>query len=258
MPRVALVRTSDLFNPDITSRSVADAAYMGDTPSYPQDASEPDDVIDPDDYANIAALIADPRIDDEEGTSNMSIDSGTSSPDTSTTIKYNFPDGSGGTSIKFQYDFSKQEVWVKFRFKHSTTWDLDNGEPGDQAYKLFFINVTGVSGRFGMGYSNNSQVDFSGPGALDGGMLAPFSPYTLFDNEWHTARLHVRLDGGGSNDFMEWWIDDEYMGSDTGDSTATALAGITVGANLNQGPDGTFQLWWGLIEIWWDGNDPGW
>jgi hypothetical protein len=148
------------------------------------------------------------------------------------------------------------EVWVEFVFKFSANFSLDAGNTAhSDAYKLLHMLVN-VPGRFGLNFENNRSgcPNAEGPNDDYAAMYLPcIAPGTLFDGAWHMIRYHARL---GAIDFHEFWLDGAYKGSRTGNTSASYMFDIRLGANLNQGPSQAQQSWWGKVLVY--DKNPGW
>jgi hypothetical protein len=98
-----------------------------------------------------------------------------------------------------------------------------------------------------MGYPSNEEA-----------VSVSMSQYPIWDGQWHRYRFHWKVAIGGLNGAMEAWIDGRRIASkvNISTSTTTAIYGIALGRNMNQGPKVSTSLWWGSIKVFKD--YPGW
>jgi hypothetical protein len=199
-------------------------------------------------------------------------------------MQYNFPDRTALTSTRCHdypigpgdLDVRKilgtqvgvQEMWAEvyvmfssnFKTLAPAPWSCSTGS----AYKFIFMNIFGGPGRFDItaGVYGNSWW-YEGPGSPQVVPLAQFADHVanpetnFFDGTWHRARMYVKL---GAQGHMKVWLDNTLW-VDYGPFNATALSEIwsfRLGANMNQGPGETQFVRWGLVRLWWEGNNPGW
>ncbi len=195
--------------------------------------------------------------------------------------------GPGGTKLREVW----AEVWVKLSDPFGTVANhRDQGlVPGrhcllgggdvhrgpysgkNPSYKFFFINQLGGQGRSEMRISESynelwrispiaTDPDFTviPPGSNDGkGAVCHIS-----DERWHPYRFHFAFGppGESAGNRARFWLDEHLLLDEWG-SWATLpnwdrYYGITLGANMNRGPEFTQWLRWGSVKLW--TTDPGW
>ena len=214
-------------------------------------------------YSSTANMMSDPRhvydLAEDISPSEISLDATTGFGTSTKSMRYDWPvsatllDHRISRAIKLP---NLQEIWVEFTFKTSPSFSLNAGNTAhSMAYKLLHVLVN-VPGRFGLNFENNktSCPNAEGPNDDYTNMyLSCSATGTMFDGAWHTIRYHARL---GATDFHEFWQDGVYKGSRTGNTSASFMFDMRLGANMNQGPAQAQSNWWGKVIVY--DKDPGW
>ena len=183
-----------------------------------------------------------------------------------------------------------REVWIeavhKFAANFNTNLKRGGGHCSEGEYKFLLMWLPG-GGRFDLKNGHNGKDWWSshpqtapagqppncsgagfdcrlgyGPGQA---ALLRNVPGTLWDGQWHTYRVHVRLPAKrGDNDLIfRIWIDNALV-KDVSGGTAIGTRGnwsnrfteLFIGGNSNSGTSGPTQTEWGRLRIW--TSDPGW
>ncbi len=171
----------------------------------------------------------------------------------------NCSDATIGRNVAFPS--SVQEVWVEVWVKFSAGWRTKNYATAcasSAGYKTIFLR-TNPSSRFHIitGISETATTSYY-PGDPDGGgsgfLGAPF-PTQYYDGQWHRWRIHARVGATGTAVFA---LDNAVYKSYTNVpiTTVTAIFGIALGRNLNQGPVLAQSVKWSNVRAW--KSDPGW
>jgi hypothetical protein len=183
-----------------------------------------------------------------------------------------------------------REVWIeavhKFAPNFNTNVKRIGGNCSEGEYK-FLLMWLPAGGRFDLKnghngrewWSSHPQTAPAGPppncsgvgfdcklgyGPGQAGLLRNV-PGTLWDGQWHTYRIHVRLpEKRGDNDLIfRIWIDNALV-RDISGGTAIGTKGnwsnrfteLFLGGNSNSGTSEPTQTEWGRLRIW--TSDPGW
>jgi hypothetical protein len=176
------------------------------------------------------------------------------------------------------------ETWMEFFVKFSTNFTSKTASlscPSNPDWKYIFVTTNG--NRFSLKndtYGTGQFWDPTAPGQGDGdnatgsnpagtnpvtnGYYAPNNTYktgiydTFHDDEWHRIRVHAKLATSGANGEWTVYLDNHLLWNNTGITTAsqTAIVGLSMGNNMNQGPDHVQTHWWGGWRIWY--SDPSW
>lgn len=155
------------------------------------------------------------------------------------------------------------EMWAEFYVKFSTnftskapsSWSCTSNAD----YKFIFL-TTQPGSRFSLknDYAGlGTRWDPTAPGQGDGDNN--FVHNVFHDNQWHRLRVHAKLATGGmANGEHRVWLDDVLVYTKIGITTGnqTAIYALKLGNNMNQGPDRTQTLHWGLIRVY--TTNPGW
>ncbi|MHB1169047.1 MAG: Ig-like domain-containing protein [Longimicrobiales bacterium] len=209
-------------------------------------------------YDSFAEFLADPRYAREDfETGRMAIDS-TVGHNGSYSLRYDWPARPGQTEFTISRSLdieNRKEVWFEGWFRVSDNWTLDGGVSNyARAYKWLHVNVRGAVGRYGTGFTSHLVVH--GPDdAFDSSFRADHS----FDmNSLKGRFVRVRFYTSLDPDEYRLEIDGKDMfGLVRGFNTAaTVLTNISLGRNMNQGPNVAVRSWWSDIKIYYD--DPGW
>lgn len=209
-------------------------------------------------YRSFAEFLADPRYANEDfETGRMAIDS-TVGVNGSYSLRYDWPARPGQTEMTISRSLdieNRKEVWFEGWFRVSDNWTLEGGVSNyARAYKWLHVNVRGAVGRYGAGFTSHLVVH--GPDdAFDSSFRAQHGYYMdSFKGRFVRVRFYTRLDP----DEYRLEIDGQDMfGLVRGYNTAaTMLTNISLGRNMNQGPNVAVRSWWSDIKIYYD--DPGW
>jgi len=230
----------------------------------------PDFVEDFSSYQNVDELLA--AADYLFNADRISLDSGVGYAGSDRSMRYNYPTASeaglDNYTIGFRKDIDPEvtEIWVEAAVRFSSDFTIEGVNlAGAGALKLLHVYPRNVVGRFGINLAGGDSGHIRAEGPNDdfedlyiyphGGQGGPEAPITstLFDEEWHVLRHHIRL---GDDDFHEFWLDGQYLGSATGQTAGTPLYNIWLNKNMNQLADHPMELWWGKLAYW--TSDPGW
>lgn len=232
-------------------------------------------------YTSTANMLADPRgiysTAEDVLTAQMALDQtvGYSAAGLTQSLRYTFPDrtgegGSGNTGRCSDYTIGRNislpshvtELWMETVMKTDSFWKtlapggwgcttaaaykFDFGRTDVSRYQLV-LGIFGETADYTFGYPGNEEPadwPMSGPPA-----------FTPFDGNWHVYRWHMKNGSGtGINTFA---VDGVTIRSQVGITTSnTYIYGIALGRNMNQGPAGSENIWWGSIKLY--KTDPGW
>jgi len=252
----APVETCSGADDDCDGLTDEDGVCSGVTPFLIEDFSS---------YSSTPNMISDPRgiynVYEDVKNYRMVLDTSVGYGASSQSLRYDYP---ANGDVAWDYTISRQlalpslsEIWIEVHVIFESTWSLDvPTAPGGAAFKFLFVNINGSPGRWSLEfeYGDNGRLSAFGPADAGGAFTLNGSNTSsdLFDGQWHTIRYHIRL---ASTDSHEFWIDGNYQGSKTGDTSSTFRA-VSLARNLNKGPLNPQSLWWGLVEIY--DQDPGW
>jgi len=154
------------------------------------------------------------------------------------------------------------ELWVEFYVKFSANWTSRApaawGCTSNPDYKFIFL-TTSPGGRFSLknDYAGlGTRWDPTAPSQGDGDNNFIYN--TWHDNQWHRIRIHAKVAVGGANAAHRVWLDNDLVYTRNGFTTGTqtAINGLSLGNNMNQGPGQIQTLHWGLIRAF--TANPGW
>ncbi len=194
-------------------------------------------------------------------------------------MRYDFqprPNRCGDQTLSSSIDLPSgtDEVWIRFRIRHSANWTVVNPHCSSPtpAYKTVFADldkpfvlqrfelVSGAQNRYmhaaGPGYPAAEKVPLDvvrGVGRIDG--------LYLYDGKWHDVELHfairsgdravvqVRIDGIVSHNYV--------TSHDRSGLTGRTLTQIRIGGNRNLGATELMHIWWDDFGAWVGPADPG-
>lgn len=216
-------------------------------------------------YSSTANMLADPRgiyrLAEDFRTANMTLDTSVGYDIVSQSLRYDYPSGTDTDyTISRMLDMPAEvgtEVWVEVVVRWSNNFTIaGNGQPAGSALKLLHVEQNGSAGRFAVNLEG-STIRAEGPNDDYDDLYINPSPgvsvSTLFDGQPHVIRYHVRL---GTDDFHEFSVDGQYLGSETGQTAASEFWGIALCRNLNKLSAVNMQMWWHLIRVY--DQDPLW
>ena len=168
------------------------------------------------------------------------------------------------------------EVWLRAVLKFPTDYTTSQSGfscAGTNAdHKLIFLLPSGVDPpsrwefkigtsvqNFAVGWQGSEGHQLNGEG--DPGELAALDCRTFYNNAWTEIRFHAKPSTGPSSadGAIDVWVGATKIYALTGISTPNAgIRGMACGRNLNMGPDHDMSIYWGLLEVYFEGNDPGW
>ena len=95
-----------------------------------------------------------------------------------------------------------------------------------------------------------------GQGDGDNNFIGP----NIFDGERHVVRIYAKVDAAGSTGRQKLWLDgtELYDSGGINTPTQTHINKLSLGNNLNQGPDRDCYVEYYGLKFWINGNDPGW
>lgn len=161
--------------------------------------------------------------------------------------------------------FFKTDFGRGFTADHKTFFFWENTEDRRHEFKVGLFS-RGMWARIGDRYEEVAQFPASGGSGhpdqySESNQLIPEDE--VWDGVWHRLRFHIRLDTDGTDGEWEVWLDDmkvvDGQGIDlaSASSGSTHWTGVTLAANLNEGPDVEAQsIWFGPVRVWI--GDPGW
>lgn len=177
----------------------------------------------------------------------------------SQSMRYDY-DGVGTIRTVLDVPGETDELWIEVWARFSPNFRTDWNETGSNPDFKFVFAVTDPgrfelkTGRFGRDYAvgapRNPVVGSDPSSALD------------WDGKWHRYRMHFRHES--SDGACDGTAIAEINGRTTigakGDVCTNRRFGpimfVYLGANMNQVPKNTVQLWWGRIALWTE--DPDW
>ena len=154
------------------------------------------------------------------------------------------------------------ELWAEFYVKFSSNWTSRAPAAwnctSNADYKFIFLTTVPGS-RFSLknDYAGiGTRWDPTAPSQGDGDNNFIYN--TWHDNQWHRIRIHAKLAVGGANAIHRVWLDNDLVYNRSGFTTGTqtAINGLSLGNNMNQGPGQIQTLHWGLIRAY--TANPGW
>jgi hypothetical protein len=186
-------------------------------------------------------------------------------------LRYDYADRSGLGDYCTSYTISnilyftpQTEVWVELYYSFAA--NFTTVAPGcsglsNPDLKFLFLG-TEAEDRWGLYIGvGGGQWQASYPGAL----ISNVASTVEFDGAWHRVRWHAKVSttiSSGDGAF-ELWLDAtkvvDLRGINTVHTNGTAVISIpylTLGANLNQGPDHAMSRWYGRLRIF--KTNPGW
>lgn len=95
-----------------------------------------------------------------------------------------------------------------------------------------------------------------GQGDGDNNFIGP----NVFDGLKHTLRIYAKVDSVGTAGRQKLWLDGTLLYDSGGINTPTQtqINKLSLGNNLNQGPDRACHVEYYDLKFWINGNDPGW
>ena len=228
-------------------------------------------------YTNTADMLADPRgIISESEDSNPSkiiLDTAVGYDVLTQSMRFDFPDRTvGGCSDytigrNYQIGGNRTEIWIRCIFKFQSNWEAYPSwyatcvPARNPDYKLLFARMSETS-RWEVLFGNSVNKN------MIGGFPTSQTEYNmggigskLTDDSWHTLKLHLKCSTASAGLFrlaLDGVTRKDQSGITTTASPTNLINGIAIGRNYNVGPGQAQSIWWGKLEVWYPGNDPGW
>jgi hypothetical protein len=249
-------------------------------------------VFDPDRYSSTQELMDDPygvfggaELGEDGEKGQISLDTDVAPPGGSQSMRYDYIDQGVGNSLhvgrRMPLASKATEVWIELQARWSENFFAIRDFPQDGstfAHKFLFGEVkalaTDPNWETSEGWSVNRWALHVPGGGSDSPPNGPLKIQTprhedgtsivdgtgfdvpqLFDERWHTIRIHWRHDPG------RFWLEiDGVVVTDVSGFTIhpeVRMTAILLGRNKDDGIEsGTESLWWGKVSVWTE--DPGW
>jgi hypothetical protein len=242
--------------------------------------SFPDMVEDFSTYSNTAEFLSDPRNIYQASEEVLTNTNATIELDTSVgyagrtkSMRQDFFDATadvdrctnGPHSVRRVIEFpgAVTQVWAEVYVRFSADFNMGGGDWGCVSapeHKLIFFGVNGTS-RFNL-MAYNGQWTWGYPNSEDAYIsYASPTPSSLFDEEWHQFRFHLKLSSATdvADGIAKWWLDGNLRANLTNVViNKTDILNIFLGQTRNQGAPTNIEMWFGLVNLYYGSNDPGW